>query len=54
VRLSDDDYFGESFYNDQLQSAVDELEALGMLQLPRAPSACFPRASPAATVTRCR
>lgn len=31
VRLTADDFFGESFYNDMLSSVVDELGELGML-----------------------
>jgi len=33
VRLTEDDFYGESFYNDQLQSVVDELDKLGLLEL---------------------
>ena len=32
VRLTDDDFVGESFYNDQLQSVMEELERLGLLR----------------------
>ena len=32
VRLTDQDFVGESFYNDQLQSVMEELERLGMLR----------------------
>jgi arginyl-tRNA synthetase len=42
VRLTDDDYFGESFYNDQLQSVVDELDALGLLRVSEGAKCVFP------------
>jgi arginyl-tRNA synthetase len=42
VRLTDDDYFGESFYNDQLQSVVDELDALGLLHVSEGAKCVFP------------
>jgi arginyl-tRNA synthetase len=42
VLLTDEDYFGESFYNDQLQSVVDELDALGMLQVSEGAKCVFP------------
>lgn len=42
VRLTDDDYFGESFYNDQLHSVVDELEALGLLRVSEGAKCVFP------------
>jgi arginyl-tRNA synthetase len=42
VRLTDDDYFGESFYNDQLQSILDELERRGMLRLSEGAQCVFP------------
>jgi arginyl-tRNA synthetase len=42
VRLTDDDYFGESFYNDQLQSIMDELEALGLLKVSEGAKCVFP------------
>ena len=32
VRLTDQDFVGESFYNDQLQSVMDELARLGLLR----------------------
>ncbi|MEV4619027.1 arginine--tRNA ligase [Asanoa sp. NPDC049573] len=42
VRLTDDDYVGESFYNDQLRSVVDELDARGMLHLSEGAKCVFP------------
>lgn len=42
VLLTDDDYDGESFYNDQLQAVVDELDAQGMLQLSEGARCVFP------------
>lgn len=42
VLLADDDYDGESFYNDQLQAIVDELDARGMLQLSEGAKCVFP------------
>ncbi|HEV2374510.1 MAG TPA: arginine--tRNA ligase [Streptosporangiaceae bacterium] len=42
VQLTDDDYFGESFYNDQLKSVVDELESLGMVQVSEGAKCVFP------------
>ncbi|GAA4261762.1 arginine--tRNA ligase [Dactylosporangium darangshiense] len=42
VRLTDDDYDGESFYNDQLQSVVDELDSLGLLRLSDGAKCVFP------------
>ncbi|MFC4517275.1 arginine--tRNA ligase [Streptomyces ehimensis] len=32
VCLTEDDFFGESYYNDQLESVVDELDELGLLR----------------------
>lgn len=42
VRLTRDDFFGESFYHDQLQSVVDELDKLGLLQLSEGAKCVFP------------
>lgn len=42
VRLTDEDYFGESFYNDQLQSVIDDLEALDMLKTSEGAKCVFP------------
>jgi arginyl-tRNA synthetase len=42
VRLTDDDYVGESFYNDQLQSVVDELDEHGLLRLSEGARCVFP------------
>jgi arginyl-tRNA synthetase len=42
VRLTDDDYVGESFYNDQLHSVVNELDSLGLLQLSGGAKCLFP------------
>jgi arginyl-tRNA synthetase len=42
VRLTKDDFFGESFYNDQLQSVVEELDKLGLLQLSEGAKCVFP------------
>jgi len=42
VRLTEDDYVGESFYNDQLQSIVDELDQRGLLRLSEGAKCVFP------------
>ncbi|MGH3916741.1 MAG: arginine--tRNA ligase [Pseudonocardiaceae bacterium] len=42
VRLTGDDFFGESCYNDQLQSVVDELDKLELLQLSEGAKCVFP------------
>jgi arginyl-tRNA synthetase len=42
VLLTEQDFFGESFYNDQLQSVVDELDRLGLLQLSDGALCVFP------------
>jgi arginyl-tRNA synthetase len=42
VRLTEQDFFGESFYNDQLQSVVDELYRLGLLQTSEGAKCVFP------------
>ena len=42
VLLTEQDFFGESFYNDQLQSVVDELDQLGLLQLSDGARCVFP------------
>jgi arginyl-tRNA synthetase len=42
VRLTDDDYVGESFYNDQLQSIVDELDQHGLLRISEGARCVFP------------
>jgi arginyl-tRNA synthetase len=43
VRLTPDDFVGESFYNDQLQSVVDELDKLGLLRLSEGALCVFPK-----------
>jgi arginyl-tRNA synthetase len=42
VLLNERDFFGESFYNDQLQSVVDELDRLGLLRLSDGALCVFP------------
>jgi arginyl-tRNA synthetase len=42
VRLTDDDYSGESSYNDQLESVVDELDSLGLLRTSHGARCVFP------------
>ncbi|HEY5401124.1 MAG TPA: arginine--tRNA ligase [Trebonia sp.] len=42
VLLNEQDFFGESFYNDQLQSVVDELDQLGLLQVSDGARCVFP------------
>ncbi|NGO67029.1 arginine--tRNA ligase [Streptomyces boncukensis] len=42
VRLTEDDFFGESYYNDQLQSVVDELGELGLLRESDGAQCVFP------------
>jgi arginyl-tRNA synthetase len=42
VRLTAGDFVGESFYNDQLQSVVDELDELGLLELSDGAKCVFP------------
>ncbi|WNI24262.1 arginine--tRNA ligase [Streptomyces sp. ITFR-16] len=42
VRLTEDDFFGESSYNDQLQSVVDELAELGLLRESEGAQCVFP------------
>ena len=43
VLLTDEDYFGESYYNDQLPSVVEELDALGMIQVSDGAKCVFPQ-----------
>jgi arginyl-tRNA synthetase len=42
VRLTEDDFIGESFYNDQLQSVAEELDKLGLLRLSEGAECVFP------------
>ncbi|MCX4448599.1 arginine--tRNA ligase [Streptomyces sp. NPDC087866] len=42
VRLTEDDFFGESYYNDQLQSVVDELDEIGLLRESEGAQCVFP------------
>ena len=42
VRLTADDFVGESYYNDQLQSIVDELDKIGLLQESDGAQCVFP------------
>jgi arginyl-tRNA synthetase len=42
VRLTDDDYVGESFYHDQLQSILDELREKGLLRPSEGALCVFP------------
>ncbi|MYV98793.1 arginine--tRNA ligase [Streptomyces sp. SID3343] len=42
VRLTEEDFFGESFYNDQLHAVVDELDALGLLRESEGAKCVFP------------
>jgi arginyl-tRNA synthetase len=42
VRLTEDDFFGESYYNYQLQSVVDELDELGLLRESDGAQCVFP------------
>jgi arginyl-tRNA synthetase len=42
VQLTDHDYDGESSYNNQLASVLDELEALGLLRLSEGARCVFP------------
>ncbi len=42
VRLTGQDFFGESFYNDQLQSILDELDRRGLLQESNGAQCVFP------------
>ncbi|MGW7362789.1 arginine--tRNA ligase [Streptomyces sp. NPDC054841] len=42
VRLTEDDFFGESHYNDQLQPVVDELDELGLLRESEGAQCVFP------------
>ncbi|MEU8924610.1 arginine--tRNA ligase [Kitasatospora sp. NPDC048545] len=42
VRLNEDDFFGESYYNDQLQSVLDELDELGLLRDSEGAKCVFP------------
>lgn len=42
VRLTEDDFFGESYYNDQLPSVVDELDELGLLRESDGAQCVFP------------
>ncbi|MGL5811354.1 MAG: arginine--tRNA ligase, partial [Nocardioides sp.] len=42
VRLTEDDFFGESYYHDQLQSVVDELDELGLLRESGGAQCVFP------------
>ncbi|MGH7507455.1 MAG: arginine--tRNA ligase, partial [Longimicrobiales bacterium] len=42
VRLTADDFFGESFYNDQLLSVVEELDRLGLLEESEGAKCVFP------------
>jgi arginyl-tRNA synthetase len=43
VRLSEKDFFGESFYNDMLQPVVDGLDRLGLLQDSQGAKVVFPQ-----------
>jgi arginyl-tRNA synthetase len=42
VRLTGADFFGESYYHDQLQSIVDELDAKGLLRISDGALCAFP------------
>jgi arginyl-tRNA synthetase len=42
VRLTDEDFFGESYYNDMLDSVVDELDRLGLLRESDGAKVVFP------------
>lgn len=42
VRLTEDDFVGESHYNDQLQSVLDELDELGLLRESEGAMCVFP------------
>lgn len=42
VRLTEDDFFGESYYNDQLQSVLDELDEVGLLRESEGAQCVFP------------
>lgn len=42
ARLTADDFYGESYYNNQLQSVVDELAQLGLLRESRGAQCVFP------------
>ncbi|MGH3716268.1 MAG: arginine--tRNA ligase [Micromonosporaceae bacterium] len=42
VRLTEDDFVGESFYNDQLASVVEELDKLGLLRESDGAKCVFP------------
>lgn len=42
VRLTEDDFFGESYYNDQLQSILAELDELGLLRQSDGAQCVFP------------
>jgi len=42
VRLTEDDFYGESQYNDQLQSVLDELDHLGLLVINDGAKCVFP------------
>jgi arginyl-tRNA synthetase len=42
VRLTESDFAGESFYNDQLQDVLDELDKLGLLRLSDGAKCVFP------------
>ena len=55
VTLTDDDFCGESVYNDRLGAVVDELDRLGLLRdSDGATCACSRPGSPAGTANRCR
>ncbi|WP_189077162.1 arginine--tRNA ligase [Mangrovihabitans endophyticus] len=43
VRLTEDDFFGESFYNDMLHSVVEELGRIGLLTESDGAKVVFPR-----------
>jgi len=42
VKLTGDDFFGESFYNDMLQPVVAELDQLGLLRISEGAKVVFP------------
>ena len=54
ARLTRDDFVGESFYNDQLASVVEELDSLGFLQDSDGARCVFQRGSRTVLGSRCR
>ena len=42
AKLDENDFYGESYYNDQLESVVDELEELGLLRESEGAKCVFP------------